>query len=663
MQGRAWAWTIRGAALLLAGCGTAAKEAPSHDATAADVTAAGDAKGAEADGVDPAQVAWCQGSTRYLYDPAGAQGLTTFPDDYYTVADPGRATGLRVAFDPAVETWIAATPQTFQSTYSDLSTLDGWGTNAGIVLRFSAAVAALPSGPTSVQDDALQLLDLQGDEAERVPFELQPTDDGRTVILWPMRPLRQGHRHGVVATRKWLTPQGECVAPSEALKLALTGHSPGPRMQRLEPRLQELLQKSGVALADVSAAVVFTTQRTTDLSVAVAQDVAARTYAWKTPMTCEAQKNYRLCSGSFVAHDYTDGRVVKDGKPVAEYELPVAAWLPLKPQGPVPTVIFGHGLAGDRFQAEALGDLAAPQGLATVAIDAVAHGQHPGAVAGSKLQTVFRFFGIDVATQGVDALALRDHWRQSTYDKLQLVHLLKQAGDLDGDGQVDVRADQLMYLGVSLGGIMGPELLALSPDVRLGVMSVPGGRVASIIADPNGQFAGIVYALKPEGTTDGDVDRYFPALQTLLDAGDAASYAPYVLRDRLPGAGTTVPSLLLGMVIGDDTVPNSANRALARAFDVPLVAPVLQQVGLVPDAPPVPFSGNVAQGQATAGLFQFDRITRIGNTIPEKAEHGNMPRSQEALLQDLHFVQTWLATGKAEIVDPYALLKTPPLQP
>jgi hypothetical protein len=657
MMRNAWAWLW--ASAVMAACGSGAVAPADAGSKAADAQAAD----ASIDSVDPANVAWCQGKTQFLYDPAGAQGLTAFPDDYYTVDDPTRATGLRVAFDPAAETWIAATPKSFQSTYDDLSTLDGWGTNAGIVLRFSAPVANLPSGATSVQSPAVLLVDLDTPQAERVPFELQPTDEGQSVILWPMRPLRPGHRHGVLVTRQWLAQDGGCIAPSAALRLALTGHSLGARMQRLEPRLHELLEKTQVAVADVSAAVVFTTQRTTDVSVAVAQDVAGRKFAWKQAMQCQALEKYRLCNGTFLAHDYTDGRVVKDGKPVAEYELQVAAWLPLKAQGLMPTVVFGHGLGGDRTQAEALGDLAAPEGIATVAIDAVGHGQHPGAVQGSKLQTVFGFFGVNVATQGVDALALRDHWRQSTYDKLQLLQLLKQAGDLDGDGQADVRTDQLMYLGVSLGGIMGPELLALSPDLRLGVLSVPGGRVSSIIADPNGQFAAIVYALKPDGTTDGDVDRYFPALQTLIDAGDAASYAPFVLRDRLPGSGVAVPSLLLGMVIGDDTVPNSANRALARAFDVPLIAPVLQPVGLIPPAPATPFSGNVAGGQATAGLFQFDRITRIGNTVPEKAEHGNMPRSQEALTQDLHFVQSWLKTGTAEILDPYATLKTPPLQP
>lgn len=660
---------VIGAAVVACGSGATSTAPPKAAAVQTDAVAAQADTDATPKGIDPTTVAWCTGKTAYLYDPAGGAGLTTFPDDFYTLDDKNTLTGLRVHFDAQADPWIASTPGAFQSTYADLSTLDGWGVSAGIILRFSGSLAALPSGPTSAQSDAILLLDLDDPDpaqpggATRVPFEAQAADDGATAILWPMRPLKPGHKHGVVVTRKLLAKDGTCVAPSPTLKALLTGSATAPRLQRMQPRYDALLAAAGLKREDVAAATVFTTQRTWDKSVAIAANVAAGTFKWQAPMACKPMVHYRFCQGTFLAYDYRDGRVVLAGKPVKQYELKVAAWLPLGAAPPYPTIVFGHGLGSDRLQGEALGDLAAPQGIATVAIDAVFHGEHPAGHKDAKLQTVFGFFGIDVATQGVDALRLRDNWRQSTYDKLQLLQLLKQAPDLDGDGKSDAAPDKLMYLGVSLGGIMGPELAALSPDLQVVVLSVPGGRVSSIIADPSGQFAAIVYALKPEGATDGDVDRYFPVLQTLIDAGDAASYAPFVLHDRLQGAGSAIPNLLFGMVIDDDTVPNTANRALARAFAIPHAAPVLQVVGLLPDTPKTPFSGNIAGGKATAGLFQYDRITPLGAKKPEKAAHGNMPKSQEALAQDLHFVQTWLATGKAELIDPYAVLGTPPWQP
>jgi hypothetical protein len=44
-----------------------------------------------------------------------------------------------------------------------------------------------------------------------------------------------------------------------------------------------------------------------------------------------------------------------------------------------------------------------------------------------------------------------------------------------------------------------------------------------------------------------------------------------------------------------------------------------------------------------------------------RAEHDNLAKSTEGLLQATHFLQTWVDTGLAEIIDPYAVLETPPL--
>jgi len=629
-----------------AGSKDAASAADTQDATAIDVAAP--------------IVSWCEGPTAYRYAPLAGEVLESFPDDYYTVADQGSPTGLRVAFDPNQEPWIAKTPENFQPIYADLSTLDGWGTTAGIILRFSAPVQNLPSGATSTASDGVQLVDLDAAMPVRVPFEVQYTDEESSVILWPMLPLRPGHRHAVLIKRTQLAKDGKCIAPSPTLRALLTGTASQPRLQALHARYAELLKKTALSAGDISAAVVFTTQHITEQSVGIAKDIAGRKFAWKTPAKCTLAKKFRVCDGTFIVQEYREGRTVKDGNPVKEQELPVQVWLPLSGAGPWPTVIFGHGLGSTRSQAEALADLAAPEGIATVAIDAVGHGDHPGPHGNSTLTSLLVFFGINAATASVDALTLRDNWRASTYDKLQLIQLLKQAPDIDGDGQAEIDSNRILYLGVSLGGIMGSELLALSGDLPVGILSVPGGRVSSIIADSD-QFRPIIYALKPEGTTDSDVDRFFPALQTLLEKGDAANYGPYILKDRLPGAGTQIPNVLFKMVLNDDTVPNSSNRALARAMGVPLVAPSLTPVGIVQAAPAVPFSANIAQGKATAGLFQYDRITRLGGTVPEKAGHGNMPKSKEGLLQAMHFVKTWLATGKAEIINPYKELGTPPL--
>ncbi len=617
-------------------------------------------------GLQPRNVAFsCTGKTTLLYDPAGPKQITTFPDEFYTVDDPKTATGVRVQFDPALP-WIKNGPKILTRAFEDMNALDGWGVTAAVTFRFDAPVGmGLPSGPTSVDAAGLLFADLGPigkplPKPERVPFEAQLTDDGKTVLLWPMRPLRPKHRHAVVWTHGQKADDGGCIQPSLALQKILRNEGGDPRLDRVSWRAQDALGALGVKPGEVSALAVFTTQSTVDLSVKIAQHIATQKFAWSGPAKCEDGPIFRKCDRPFVAQDYRDGRVVVDGTPQKPWTLMVSVWLPAAAKGPVPAAVYGHGLGSGRSQGKALAELAAPQGIATVGIDAPAHGDHPGTNPKPQgtLPTVIQFFGLDVATVSVDGLKLRDHWRQATYDKLQLVQLLLADPDVDGDGKPDLDTQKLMYLGVSLGGIMGSELLALTPHLKAAVLSVPGARVSSIISDSQ-EFAPLIFAFKPEGTSDGDVIRFFPMLQTLLDAGDAGAYAPHVLKDRLPGAGPP-PHVLMQMSMNDEIVPNTANRVLARALGLGHAPPVAGAVGLIPLIGKLPVKGNAAGG-VTGVLFQFDRATTQKGKPPEPSAHGNVPKCAEAMAQDLHFLGSWMKDGVAEVIDPYALLGTPPL--
>ncbi|MCA9558960.1 MAG: hypothetical protein KC583_10390, partial [Myxococcales bacterium] len=423
----------------------------------------------------------------------------------------------------------------------------------------------------------------------------------------------------------------------------------------------EALAWTRVSPADAVAVAAFTTQSIADESVRVAADIATRTSRWSGPPTCAEAPAYRVCDRTFGAFDYrgADG-VVAGAEPVASYDLEVRAWMPSDASGPRPVVLFGHGIGVNREQAVIVADQLARAGIITVAIDAPAHGVHPTATPGSsELEQLTRFFGIDLRNQRLDALALRDNLRQATYDKLQLLRLLGADLDLDGDGAADIDPERLAYLGASLGGIMGPELLSLSPDLSAGFLTVPGGRVASIIAE-GPAFSVLVRAMTPAGTPPGDVARLFPLIQTLIERGDPANYGPHVLHDRLPGAGAAPPHLLVNMAIGDSIIPNASTRALARALGVPHVPPVLQDLGGVPLAPAAPVSRNLADGRTTAGLFQFDRGVRDAEQGVEAADH-DVAITVEGILQMNRYFQAWAATGTPEIIDPYDVLGTPPL--
>ncbi len=403
---------------------------------------------------------------------------------------------------------------------------------------------------------------------------------------------------------------------------------------------------------------MFTTQTVRTRSVAIAEHIEAPTFSWSGPAECEELPESKRCVRSFTAWDYRSGHHLADtAEPVSSYEMPVQIWLPKDGAGPWPTVVFGHGLSGDRHQAGKLAEVAVPKGIAVVAIDAVEHGEHPAGTDSLALMQVMAFFGIDVQGLALDPLRLRDNWRQSTYDKLQLLQLLATDSDLDGDEKPDAELSKLAYLGVSLGGIMGPELLALTGAFGAAVLEGAGGRVATIIEEA-ALFEVVIQVMKPPGTGDGEVARFFPVLQTLVEAGDSANYAPHVLENRYEGSGAA-PHLLMMSVIDDDTVPPATNRMLARALGIPHVPPVLEEVGVIDVAPAAPVSANLDGW--TVGLFQYDRITNAVDEAPEQATHSNVATSREGLLQALSFVETWLETGTPVIVDPYQQLGTPAL--
>jgi hypothetical protein len=186
----------------------------------------------------------------------------------------------------------------------------------------------------------------------------------------------------------------------------------------------------------------------------------------------------------------------------------------------------------------------------------------------------------------------------------------------------------MSYIGLSLGAIMGPELLALTDVFDRVVLNVPGGRTTGIIQDSD-LFSPLIAVMAPEGTTDGDVARYFPLLQAVVDPGDAMVWAP--------GAREVTPSILVQLAHLDGIVPNSTNAAVSRALGVDGVG---REVWPMADVAFVP--GPVPE----AGITQFDHVTVNGELGP--ATHNNLLASEEAWAAAAHF----LATG--QVVDPYS---------
>lgn len=663
------------AAAILAGCGGSTDAEPSGAAggggAGGDGGTGADDAGSDAD----AAPSFCTGATSLVYDPL-AQSIMAWPDDYWTVDDATSATGLRVKTKAGDNLVVPASAQAFHQIFDDLSTLDGFGTTAEAFLVFSGPLDpnSLPtSGDGSGKADApLVLVDLDGATPKLLDIEVaqvaESTSDAQTtLVVSPMVPLEPKHHYGLAVTNRVKDANGGCIAPSAAMRSLLDGTASDPALSRLVPRYHDLVDrlvsmKTIATAADLSAALVFTTQHTVEDSATIAADIRTKSFAYTSSGACTAgaDPSYRICEGTFGAWDYRKNHHAIDETDLTAhdpYTIPITTYLPATGTAPFPTILYGHGLNGDRHQAEKLAQLAAPEGYAVVAIDAVEHGDHPNKSGG--INDAASFFGISLDfSNALDSLKLRDNFRQSTYDKLQVVELLRQGYDADGDAKSDVDLASFTYLGVSLGGIMSAELDAFVPEAKIAIPIVPGARVGNIVKDSK-TFAPIVNVFKSKAT-DGDVARFFPMLQTVIDRGDAGAYTQHVFGARLPGFDAARPQVLMQMVIDDDTVANPENRFFARGLGVPLVGEELQHVGTIAHDPTLPISNDL-DATHTGGVFQFDVV--CSSTCPsptEPATHGNVAANPVAIAQTLHFMKSFFESGTAEIIDPYATLGVKP---
>ena len=80
--------------------------------------------------------------------------------------------------------------------------------------------------------------------------------------------------------------------------------------------------------------------------------------------------------------------------------------LPENTQGPIPIVVYGHGLNSRAYEANRLAAHLVEYNMGVVAIDALHHGVHPSAVEGDSLPAL-KFLGLNLESFTFDAPSLR----------------------------------------------------------------------------------------------------------------------------------------------------------------------------------------------------------------------------------------------------------------
>jgi hypothetical protein len=219
--------------------------------------------------------------------------------------------------------------------------------------------------------------------------------------------------------------------------------------------------------------------------------------------------------------------------------------------------------------------------------------------------------GVITPTEGASAarpntiIGERDAHRQTVADWMQLVRVIQQGMDVDGDGTRDLDPDKISYFGLSLGAIMGPMLVAVEPAVREGVFISPGSgggiqrggtsvafrpitglnlqaRVPSLINSPGltsiggvpvgGPFFNENMPLRDQppvvNTVPGAmaIQEFFDRSEWVGQSADPAAYAVHLRKEPL--AGVPAKPVLIVFSKGDQVIANTWTSAVIRAGDL-----------------------------------------------------------------------------------------------
>ena len=342
------------------------------------------------------------------------------------------------------------------------------------------------------------------------------------------------------------------------------------------------------------------------------------------------QARFELFDGVYRAPRFQEGvipyqaagegaiRFDADGNPIVQgqEELRFALSIPLgeMPEGGWPLVLYAHGTGGD-YQSFIRGTVAsvlARNGLAVLAIDQIHHGTRDnGRCAGQTATCVqILYFNFLVPRAG------RDNTRQAALDYVTLLRFAKGldiAAGLSSEGKAaHIDPSRVMFMGHSQGGLNGPLVLAIEPELRGGMLSGAGSTIAISIEQKTepvniNQLVRAALLLAP-----GDpLDRWHPTLsmlQTFIEASDAVNYGRFWFDE--PAPGHLPKSIFMTVGLLDPFTPPDATFALAASGRVPIIEPVsapieaLELLGIEPAGLP-PYRGNVADGDASAGLAQF----------------------------------------------------------
>ncbi len=589
--------------------------------------------------------AWCEGSTPL-------HCMLPWPSDRWLIDDPTTDTGKRLNLSSA------AIPLNTDADEFDVSAYN-------IYDGFSPATAMLTVFPTDVdvtatpglavegfwslsleENSPTVLIDLETGErlAHMVEIDMRAHEEdvpglGQSLALLYIRPatrLLESRRYGVALRNIRLIDGTEATATEAFAALRDNTRTTSSSLETRRARYEELfsiLEESGVDRSSLVQAWSFTTASSRSIRsdlMTMRDDALERVPIGGGNCTVESvieddndERRFRRIDGTFRVPLYMDedgpgARVARgeDGLPSFQgwAEAPFTLTIPhvVAEEGAAPGRLmgYGHGLMGSA-SGEGGGNyvrrVAQEFGYVVVATDWQGMSDRDVVTVGIALSNVSTFPKVG------------DRLKQGVINNLVMIRSFKgacsQLPELQVNGQSVIDDGPPYWMGISQGGIMGPSVLALSPDIPKGAFLVGGISYPLMIGRSVDfyEYEVIYRTWYPERI---DREILMNMMSTLWDGAEAATWAPHLTKDPLPGV--EAKQVLYQVARLDSQVPNIASDLAARTMGIPQLAPAAQSIWGIPEE----------EGPLSSALVYFDfgaDPLPAGNEAPEddNGTHGD----------------------------------------
>jgi hypothetical protein len=532
-------------------------------------------------------------------DPIAPMGcLYPFPNDHFTVADDRTATGRRVAL---VQESMPANADGVHIDPSTWNALDGFSPGAAVLFQIpdldleASGTAPVTDIGASLDDDAPVVL-LDADTGERLPHWVEAdsfaagTEEVPTTFVRPAVSLPEGHRI-VVGVRGLVDERGAAVEPTDAFR-ALRD-----RLETDVPELEDRRSAMEAVFADLDGAGVERDdlQLAWDFTVASAEGLSSRLLSMRDSafanlgddapaftvdsvvpsdregIATEVEGTYEVplyldadgVTGSSLVTD-EDGVPTPTGTFTANFTcvVPESA----SAADPAMTGLYAHGLLGTSGQVPGgSGDVAAAGNIVFCGTDLIGMAEEDTGNAVAIIGDVSTFH------------TLSDRLLQGHLNTLFLGRLLIHPDGLGTDPAFQdagssVLTDELVYYGISQGGIMGGATTAVAQDFTRAMLDVPAANYG-LLLDRSVDFDPFRAVLDPAYPSPADRALGLQLIQMHWDSGEANGYLQHLIDD--PYADTPEHQVLLHVALGDHQVANIATEVQARTLGIPVHRPVV----------------------------------------------------------------------------------------